>query len=51
MLSSSGVPGMVAGLLEVRVRVPDLRQTGSGVQLELIVGEAKSQFGVTITVE
>lgn len=43
-------PGQVAGLLQVNFRVPDAVTPGDDVPVELMVGAATSQTGVTMAV-
>jgi uncharacterized protein (TIGR03437 family) len=47
---AGGAPGMVAGLMQVNVRIPAGIQTGNAVPVVLRVGDALSRGGVTIAV-
>jgi len=45
-----GAPGLVAGLMQVNVRVPKGIAAGPAVPIVLTVGAASSQTGVTLAV-
>lgn len=44
------VPGLPAGLLQLNVRVPEAAVPGAAVPLQLKIGEAVSQPGITVTI-
>lgn len=50
VLYAGSAPGQLAGLLQVNVRVPEETPTGSSVPVQVVVGSASSQSGVTIFV-
>ena len=47
---AGGVPGEVAGIMQVNVQIPPEVQPGSAVPVMLTVGNASSQPGITISV-
>jgi uncharacterized protein (TIGR03437 family) len=47
---AGGAPGLVAGALQVNVRIPDAVASGAGVPLVLTVGVAASQPGIMLAV-
>jgi uncharacterized protein (TIGR03437 family) len=50
ILYAGGAPGLVAGVLQANVRIPEHAATGSAVPLVLRSGGAGSQPGVTIAI-
>ena len=50
VLYAGGAPGLVAGVLQVNVRVPDGVTPGPAVPVVVTVGSAASQSGVTVAV-
>jgi uncharacterized protein (TIGR03437 family) len=48
---AGGVPGSVAGLIQVNVQIPSGIQTGNAVPVLLQVGSTSSQSGVTMAVQ
>lgn len=50
VLYAGGAPGLVAGVLQVNVRVPDGVTPGPAVAVVVTVGSASSQSGVTLAV-
>jgi uncharacterized protein (TIGR03437 family) len=50
ILYAGGAPGLVAGLMQINVRIPSGIQTGPAVPVAVRVGNASSQAGVTIAV-
>jgi len=50
VLYAGGAPGMVVGVLQVNVQLPDGLAAGSSVPVTLTVGGQSSQAGVTIAV-
>ncbi|MBN8730168.1 MAG: right-handed parallel beta-helix repeat-containing protein [Acidobacteria bacterium] len=51
VLYAGAAPGIVAGVLQVNVRVPSMVEPGPAVPLVIYAGEAASRAGVTIAVE
>jgi uncharacterized protein (TIGR03437 family) len=51
VLSASGAPGFVSGLMELRVKVPETVAAGDALPLELIVAGTSSQPGLTVSVK
>jgi uncharacterized protein (TIGR03437 family) len=51
VLYSGSVPGLLAGVLQVNVRVPPNIQPGTQVPIVLLAGGQASQPGATITVQ
>ena len=49
-LYAGGAPGMVSGVLQLNVKVPEDLAAGGSVSIELTVGEATSQPGVSLSV-
>ncbi len=45
-----GVPGQVAGMIEITVRVPTGMQPGNAVPVTLQIGSASAQSGVTVAI-
>jgi uncharacterized protein (TIGR03437 family) len=50
ILYAGGAPGLVAGLIQINVRIPSGIPTGAAVPVAVRVGNASSQAGVTIAV-
>jgi uncharacterized protein (TIGR03437 family) len=50
VLYAGGAPGLVAGVLQVNVRIPEGVTPGPAVPVGLTVGNASSQSGVTLAV-
>jgi uncharacterized protein (TIGR03437 family) len=50
VLYAGGAPGMVAGLVQVNVRIPEGAAPGPSVPVVLVVGSASSQQGLTVAV-
>ena len=50
ILYAGGAPGAVAGLMQINVRIPSGVPTGAAVPVEVRVGNASGQAGVTIAV-
>lgn len=50
VLYAGGAPGMVAGVLQVNLRIPRTSQTGTAVALTLRAGDSTSQSGITLSV-
>ena len=50
VVDASAAPGFIAGVLQVKVRIPETGAPGSGVPITLIVGTARSPDGVTVAV-
>ena len=48
---AGAAPGIVSGLMQINARIPQDASSGPHVPLIICVGEAYSQFGVTIAVE
>jgi uncharacterized protein (TIGR03437 family) len=46
-----GAPGVVAGVLQVKVRIPEAVTPGPAVPVMLLLGEARSQEGVTLAIQ
>lgn len=51
VLYAGAAPGLVAGVFQVNVKVPDTIVGGNSVPLMVTVGSASSQLGVSLTVE
>lgn len=51
VLYAGAAPGVVAGLLQVNVRVPTDAPSGTGVGLVIKVGEIFSQPGITVAIQ
>jgi|GEM_PF-1817476 len=51
VLYAGGAPGLVAGVMQLNVRVPARAPTGSAVPVRLKVGAAQSQPGVSMAVK
>ncbi len=51
VLYAGGAPGLVAGILQVNVRLPDGVGSGASVPVVLQVGDQSSQAGLTIAVK
>ena len=51
VIYAGAAPGMVTGVLQVNVRIPDGIAPGAAVPVTLTAGNAQSQEGVTIAVE
>ncbi|MBC7926642.1 MAG: hypothetical protein H7039_13390, partial [Bryobacteraceae bacterium] len=47
---AGGAPGLVSGLLQVNVRVPESSPVGDAVPVVLLVGEFRSVTGTTATI-
>lgn len=50
VLYAGGAPGLVAGVLQVNVRVPQAVTPGSAEPVVLVIGNAASQSGLTMAV-
>jgi len=50
LLYAGGAPGLVAGVLQVNVRVPEGVTPGSAVPVVVIIGQASSQSEITLAV-
>jgi uncharacterized protein (TIGR03437 family) len=50
ILFAGSVPGLVAGILQVNVRIPGAAADGNGVSVVLRCGGAQSQPGVTLAI-
>lgn len=50
VLYAGGAPGMVAGVIQVNLRIPRAGQTGAAVPLLLRSGDNTSQSGITLAV-
>ncbi len=50
VLYAGGAPGMVAGVIQVNLRIPRAGQTGAAVPLLLRAGDSTSQSGITLAV-
>ena len=50
ILYAGGAPGLVAGVLQANVRVPEHAATGNSAPVVLRAGGAQSQLGVTIAI-
>ena len=48
LLYAAGVPSSVAGLLQIKVRVPDSAQTGSAVPFYVQIGGESADAGFTV---
>src|SRR5205085_1102206 len=48
---AGSAPGLVAGTFQVNVRIPQDAPSGSAVSIELQVGQAISQAGVTVAIQ
>jgi uncharacterized protein (TIGR03437 family) len=48
---AGGVYGIIAGLIQVNVKVPDDAPTGDAVELTLMVGDKPSRTGVTLAIK
>jgi uncharacterized protein (TIGR03437 family) len=51
ILSAGGAPGFVSGLMELHVRVPGTATAGAALPIELIVGSARSQPSLAVSVK
>jgi uncharacterized protein (TIGR03437 family) len=51
LLYAGYAPGLVVGIVQINVRVPETTPTGKAVPLLLKVGSATSQAGVTLNVK
>jgi uncharacterized protein (TIGR03437 family) len=51
LLYAGAAPGLVAGAMQINVRIPTDAPTGSAVPVELQIGNAVSQGGVTVAVQ
>lgn len=51
VLYAGGAPGLVAGVFQVNVLVPDAAPVGSAVEIELSIGNRSSPRGVTLAIQ
>jgi uncharacterized protein (TIGR03437 family) len=50
VVDADSAPGFVAGVLRVKARIPETVSPGAAVPITLVIGQARSQEGVTIAV-
>jgi uncharacterized protein (TIGR03437 family) len=51
VLYAGGAPGMVVGVIQVNLRIPDGTATGPSVPIVLYAGDRASQSGLTISIQ
>jgi uncharacterized protein (TIGR03437 family) len=51
VLYAGGAPGIVAGVIQVNLRIPRSSQTGAAVPLMLRAGDSTSQSGITLAIQ
>jgi uncharacterized protein (TIGR03437 family) len=51
VLYAGGAPGIVAGVIQVNLRIPAASQTGAAVPVLLLVGNSISQLGIALAIQ
>jgi uncharacterized protein (TIGR03437 family) len=51
VLFAGAAPGIVEGVIQVNLRVPQASQTGAAVPVLLKVGGSSSQSGITLAIQ